>query len=293
MISNRPLVQIAASYVVESYPNIPQDDLAEVTRAIEDLIDSKVSYKECYNIVYSKIGIATSVDKIQQILSVDINFTPQDVSQVYDKPEHGRRRARPWTAEEDIRLLAGINKYGLESWEKVLSVVGNGRTKPQCSQRWYRGINPKINKSPWSEAENQKLFKLVDEYGVKVWSKVAAQMGSRSDVQCRYHYFQLIKNSRSKHTRNHYRNSRVHHAAKALVDLSNKSISMKPRVATQQKQESTDIFNADDPTMKLNENHDSNAIAIEGEKVNSVLTDIFSFNGISQELSLLDDEFIF
>jgi hypothetical protein len=49
-------------------------------------------------------------------------------------------------------------------------------------------IDPKIDKSNWSEEEEQKLIRLVSEHGDKSWTRIAAEMGSRSDVQCRFRY---------------------------------------------------------------------------------------------------------
>lgn len=109
------------------------------------------------------------------------------------KPINGRRKARIWTNEEDFRLLAAIHKYGLNNWTEIVQFVGCGRTRPQCTQRWNRGLDPKICKNNWTEEENIKLLSLVSKHGETFWSKIAEEMGQRSDVQCRYHFFQLKK----------------------------------------------------------------------------------------------------
>jgi hypothetical protein len=100
---------------------------------------------------------------------------------------------RPWTAYEDQRLLAGIHRFGLEEWEVVSRFVGNGRTKAQCSQRWSRGLDPKICKRTWSRDDDDRLIGLVALYGEKSWTRVASELGNRCDVQCRYRYKQLQK----------------------------------------------------------------------------------------------------
>ncbi|EAY13288.1 Myb-like DNA-binding domain containing protein [Trichomonas vaginalis G3] len=202
MSFDAPLVRLASSYIVEVCPDIQEDVLDSATNLIKNMLSNKITYQTCSSQVYELIQNTTPVDRIHAILSVDISSPLQEDFEPEKAPEQGhRRRARPWTPEEDLRLLAGINKYGLESWGEIVKIVGNGRTRPQCSQRWFRGLDPKINKAAWSPEEDKKLFHLVSEYGTKVWSKIAAQMGSRSDVQCRYHYFQLIKGS--KHDSSH------------------------------------------------------------------------------------------
>lgn len=104
-----------------------------------------------------------------------------------------------WRQEEDILLLAAIHRYGLGDWKSISHFVGNGRTRSQCSQRWGRALDPKIAKIPWSKEEDDNLLKLVQEFGPHTWAKIARNMSSRSDVQCRYRYIQLMKKEHSSH----------------------------------------------------------------------------------------------
>jgi hypothetical protein len=58
-------------------------------------------------------------------------------------------------------------------------------------QRWSRGLNPSISKSPWSAEEDAKLLTLVTKLGTKSWTRIASDLGKRCDVQCRYRFKQL------------------------------------------------------------------------------------------------------
>ena len=102
-----------------------------------------------------------------------------------------RKKTRSWTEYEDQRLLAGIHKFGTDNWVSVASFVGNGRTRAQCSQRWTRGLDPRISKDKWSLEDEESLMRLVIQYGTKSWTRIAQEIGNRSDVQCRYHYKQM------------------------------------------------------------------------------------------------------
>lgn len=104
-----------------------------------------------------------------------------------------RRKTRSWSPQEDTRLLAGIYKYGVDNWTTISTFIGNGRTRAQCCQRWTRGLNPRVSKNLWSYEEDLKLVHLVYLYGDKSWTKIASMMGNRSDVQCRYHYRQVMR----------------------------------------------------------------------------------------------------
>jgi hypothetical protein len=104
-----------------------------------------------------------------------------------------RHKTKQWTAVEDARLLAGIRKHGLENWSSVARFVGSGRSRSQCSQRWQRGLDPRISRSPWTAREDTILRSLVAQYGEKSWIRVSTELWNRSDVQCRYRYMQLQK----------------------------------------------------------------------------------------------------
>ena len=104
-----------------------------------------------------------------------------------------RARNRSWSYPEDVRLRQAVLMFGLDSWSLVASYVGNGRTRAQCSQRWFRGIDPTISRVKWTEEEVEKLLQLVSKYGTNQWVKVAREMQTRCDVQCRYRYAQIQK----------------------------------------------------------------------------------------------------
>lgn len=104
-----------------------------------------------------------------------------------------RKKTRSWSPQEDTKLLAGIYKYGVDNWTTISSFIGNGRTRAQCCQRWTRGLNPRVSKNLWSYEEDLRLVQLVFLYGDKSWTKIASMMGNRSDVQCRYHYRQVMR----------------------------------------------------------------------------------------------------
>lgn len=104
-----------------------------------------------------------------------------------------RRHTRQWTREEDDRLREATKILGTQSWQAVAMFVGNGRNQSQCSQRWQRVLDPKIKKSSWTESEDALLLSMVEEYGTQRWMRISNEFGNRSDVQCRYRYYQLTK----------------------------------------------------------------------------------------------------
>lgn len=104
-----------------------------------------------------------------------------------------RQKSKQWTPEDDETLRQAIAEHGTNDWGAVAAKLGNTRTRSQCSQRWNRVLNPAINKSNWTPEEEAKLLQAVSLIGERSWTRVASQMGDRSDVQCRFKYFHLKK----------------------------------------------------------------------------------------------------
>lgn len=144
--------------------------------------------------------IIPNTEPLQHIKSIiEIGQQPipeQQITQPQDDTESKRKKSRPWSQYEDDRLIAGILRCGLENWTSISRFVGNGRTKSQCSQRWFRGLDPKISKMQWSTAEEDLLIHLISIHGNKAWTTISSQMKNRSDVQCRYKYKKLVKEKR-------------------------------------------------------------------------------------------------
>ena len=119
---------------------------------------------------------------------VEAQFSPQEVA----NPKT-RTKAHNWTPSEDRRLIQAVEMVGTKNWSKIAQLVGNGRTRSQCSQRWSRCLDPQISREKWTKDEDKKLLQLVKIHGTRSWVKVAEQLEHRSDVQCRYHYKMLVR----------------------------------------------------------------------------------------------------
>lgn len=48
---------------------------------------------------------------------------------------------------------------------------------------WHAQVNPNIRKEKWSEAEDVKLLKLVQQFG-NAWAEISRRMDGRTDQQC-------------------------------------------------------------------------------------------------------------
>ncbi|KAK4528277.1 hypothetical protein GAYE_SCF54G6214 [Galdieria yellowstonensis] len=101
-----------------------------------------------------------------------------------------------WTIEEDMKLLAAIEKYGTKQWSLVSCSVP-GRTRQQCLHRWRRALRPDIRHGKWTLQEDKKLQEAVEIYGEGRWSQIAQMVPGRTDLQCRERYTDILKPSLS------------------------------------------------------------------------------------------------
>jgi hypothetical protein len=185
-----PLESLVSAYIQEAAPDTPRDFQQAALTVIASMARGQLRPEDAFRHCRCCLGTDSPAQRIHSILSVSTIPLP-DTS--FQSARENRSKARPWTAIEDQRLIAGILRFGLEHWAEVAHFVGNGRTRPQCSQRWKRGLDPSIFRGSWSKEEEDCLFKLVATQGTSCWGKIAAQIGNRSDVQCRYHYIRMQK----------------------------------------------------------------------------------------------------
>lgn len=143
---------------------------------------------------YSEIKDKPMINDLKQVPGINApDMAFNNPTDQFDPSNRHRHRSPPWTTEEDERLIAGIFHYGFSDWQKVSTFVGKGRTRSQCGQRWLRCLDPNMNKEKWSPEEDATLKKLVDLYGIHSWARIAKELGTRTDVQCRYRYVRCVK----------------------------------------------------------------------------------------------------
>ena len=184
LIKSTEKISIAKQAI--QYNKATEDHLINV---LKKYIHGETTYKEAYDVFMSTIATTRPLDQIKSILEESLITQPI----VLNEKETHSNKVRRWSQREDTRLLAGVYLYGSDDWNQISYFVGAGRGRPQCLQRWTRTLNPKILKDVWTEQEDARLLRVVGQYDKVSWTKIANIMGDRSDVQCRYHYSQLMK----------------------------------------------------------------------------------------------------
>ncbi|KAJ1605787.1 putative cell division cycle 5-like protein [Cryptosporidium canis] len=94
-----------------------------------------------------------------------------------------------WKNSEDEILKAAVMKYGLNNWSRVASLLIMKSAK-QCKSRWYEWLDPRVKKTEWSRAEEERLLHLAKLFPCQ-WRTIAPQVG-RTAHQCLEHYELLL-----------------------------------------------------------------------------------------------------
>ncbi|XP_062226592.1 myb-related protein Zm1-like [Phragmites australis] len=85
-----------------------------------------------------------------------------------------------WTPEEDMRLIAYIQKYGHANWRALPKQAGLLRCGKSCRLRWINYLRPDLKRGNFTAEEEETIIKLHGLLGNK-WSKIASCLPGRTD----------------------------------------------------------------------------------------------------------------
>ncbi|PWZ44142.1 Myb-related protein Zm1 [Zea mays] len=85
-----------------------------------------------------------------------------------------------WTPEEDMRLIAYIQKYGHANWRALPKQAGLLRCGKSCRLRWINYLRPDLKRGNFTAEEEEAIIKLHGLLGNK-WSKIASCLPGRTD----------------------------------------------------------------------------------------------------------------
>jgi myb proto-oncogene protein len=87
--------------------------------------------------------------------------------------------------------------YGINQWKQIAAVFP-GRSVRQLRERWKIYLDPQINKSPFSEEEDQLLVQGQLLFG-NHWKIISQEfLPNRSDIALRNRFYQIQKDQDNK-----------------------------------------------------------------------------------------------
>lgn len=100
---------------------------------------------------------------------------------------------RPFTLEEDARLMEIMSNQEFLSWDHVASLMPE-RTTRQCRERWVNYLSPDIRNDPWTEEEDNLLLTKINEIG-RCWSNIGRFFNGRSENDVKNRWYSHLKYS--------------------------------------------------------------------------------------------------
>uniref|UniRef100_A0ACD5YTG0 Uncharacterized protein n=1 Tax=Avena sativa TaxID=4498 RepID=A0ACD5YTG0_AVESA len=86
----------------------------------------------------------------------------------------------PWTAEEDMTLVAHIERHGHSNWRALPKQAGLLRCGKSCRLRWINYLRPDVKRGNFTGEEEDAIIQLHGMLGNR-WSLIAARLPGRTD----------------------------------------------------------------------------------------------------------------
>ncbi|KAF2762262.1 hypothetical protein EJ05DRAFT_497124 [Pseudovirgaria hyperparasitica] len=95
--------------------------------------------------------------------------TNKDCRKRWHNAVAGGLKKGQWAKSEDALLRRGVERHG-QRWTLVAEEVRT-RSADQCAKRWQQSLDPELDRSEWSEQENQQLLYAVSKIG-RHWKEI-------------------------------------------------------------------------------------------------------------------------